>query len=66
MQKSDWKDAPDWANILVKKDALDDWVVYCWASEFKRGAKALWVGDSEGQEFELWPDVWLFVENRPS
>lgn len=64
MSKPDWKDAPEWAGVLVRQKYFDGWL-YCWAEEYKHHACARWVTDREISKFILDIDCWALVESRP-
>lgn len=64
MSKPDWKDAPEWAKVMVQQSGPDE-VVYCWAAGFYDDAQALWSGDPAHMEFNLFTCCWVVTEYRP-
>lgn len=66
MSKPEWKDAPEFANVLVKQNGFCG-ITYCWASSYENGAKAIWHDDlaRSWMYFELKKNNWDFVESRP-
>lgn len=64
MSKPEWKDAPEWAKVMVQQSGLDE-VVYCWAAGFYDDAQALWSGDPAHMEFSLFTCCWDLTESRP-
>lgn len=66
MSKPDWSRAPDWASVLVQQNGFNG-VVYCWASLYEDGARAIWDDDiaRNWMFFDLRKCCWDFTEARP-
>lgn len=64
MIKPDWKDAPEWAGVMVQQHGFCG-IVYCWAESHEDKAKAKWSTDPEWMEFSLKKNCWDFTEPRP-
>ena len=66
MSKPEWKDAPEWAGVLVHQPlGIGHNFAYAWAHSFKEGAHAKRCDYPESQHFGLLVDYWGFVESRP-
>jgi len=59
--KIDWSHAPHWATRLMKRNGPSD-VPDSWSND--DGSRALWVGDSDLKEFELFQELWTEVARR--
>lgn len=68
MNKPDWKDAPDWANVMVQQNGFCG-ICYCWTEAHEDDAKAIWHEDfainRNHMAFKLRKVCWDFAEHRP-
>lgn len=66
MNNPDWKDAPDWAQVLLQQPGFNG-PCYCWAASNDDGAKSQWHEDlgRDHMIFELRSTNWNLVEVRP-
>lgn len=66
MSKPDWKDAPEWAQVLLVQYGFNG-PLYCWAGYHGDGAKAQWHEDigRDHMIFNLFIRNWTLVERRP-
>ena len=60
--KPDWKDAPEWATVLLTHK--DDDGTYCFAEKHESGSKFK-RGDSDKDCTTLWAECWNLAECRP-
>lgn len=66
MSKPDWKDAPEWAGVLMVQNGFNG-PCYCWAKEYADGAIAQWHEDigRDHMKFKLATRCWRALECRP-
>jgi hypothetical protein len=63
--KPDWKDAPEWAGVLMMYTSSPKTrPTFCWAETANPGSKACYTSHSEMQ-FALGPRLWALYEHRP-
>lgn len=63
MSKPDWKDAPEWAGVLVEHKVHRG--TFAWVEDFSDRSRLRVIGTVKPNEFTIITSWWELLERRP-